>query len=642
MAFLAPLAVLLAALAIPILLLYMLRLRRREAEVSSTYLWQQLVRDREANAPWQRLRRSLLLLLQLLILALLVFALMRPFMEIPTITSGRMALLLDASASMNATDVAPNRFAVAQQEALDIIGALGPEDSVTVIRVADVPEVLASASNDPTVLRDAIRAARPSDAGADWSAALTLAAGGAVGAENFSVVIISDGGLPLDLPTIPGEVRYVPVGRSGDNAGITALSTRARAGEAPQLFAEIFNYGPRETNLIFSLYLDGELTNAQRYTVGSRTFQEIFVTDLPSDFTALQATVAPSASSDVPDYLAVDDTAWAVYNPAGAGRVLLMTPGNLFLRQALASLPGIEAFQGNIENGLPQGQDFDLYVLDGWLPEDGTLPDGDLLIVDPPGDTDLFQVVGRSTDVGDIRVNREDPRALYLNFDNVSLFDFTLLDGVEWATPLVSAEGGPLVLAGEADGRQVAILAFDLHRSDLPLQITWPVLLANLMQWYTPARAANVPEGLSVGETLPLNPPFEADTLRISRPDGETTTLTVDGTPLIYADTTIPGLYTVDIYHGADLLQSEPFAVNLFDRAESFIQPAAQLTVGASEVGEAQREEIGQQEFWPILAAIALAVLALEWWLYHRGLRLPRPEQIWASARRTPTGRRPS
>ena len=336
----------------------------------------------------------------------------------------------------------------------------------------------------------------------------------------------------------------------------------------------------------------------------------------------------------MPDYLAVDDTAWAVYNPAGAGRVLLMTPGNLFLRQALASLPGIEAFQGDISTGLPQGQAFDLYVLDGWLPEDGTLPDGDLLIIDPPGDSPLFHVAGRSTDVGDVRVNQEDPRALYLNFANVNLFDFSVLEDVDWADPLVTAAGGPLVLAGEVGGRQVAILTFDLHRSDLPLQIAWPVLLANLMQWYTPARAVSVPEGLSVGETLPLNPPFEADTLRITRPDGETTTLNVDGSPLIYADTTIPGLYTVDVYHGAELLQSEPFAVNLFDRAESFIRPATRLTVGASQIGEAEREEIGQEEFWPILAAIALAVLALEWWLYHRGMRLPRPEQIWASTRR--------
>ncbi|NJL94183.1 MAG: hypothetical protein HC915_10875 [Anaerolineae bacterium] len=50
--------------------------------VSSNFLWQQLVQDREANAPWQRLRFSWLLLLQLLILAALVLAIMRPYLEV--------------------------------------------------------------------------------------------------------------------------------------------------------------------------------------------------------------------------------------------------------------------------------------------------------------------------------------------------------------------------------------------------------------------------------------------------------------------------------------------------------------------------------------------------------------------------------
>src|SRR5690606_15632148 len=106
MSFLTPLAFLGALLAIPILLLYMLRLRRREVTVSSTFLWQQILRDREANTPWQRLRRNLLLFLQLLILALLVFALARPFIVVPSVGAGQIALLLDASASMNATDSA--------------------------------------------------------------------------------------------------------------------------------------------------------------------------------------------------------------------------------------------------------------------------------------------------------------------------------------------------------------------------------------------------------------------------------------------------------------------------------------------------------------------------------------------------------
>ncbi|MBZ0275371.1 MAG: VWA domain-containing protein, partial [Anaerolineae bacterium] len=171
MSFLTPLALLGALLGIPILLLYMLRLRRREVMVSSTFLWQQVVQDNEANTPWQRLRRNILLLLQLLILALLVFALARPFIVVPAVTAGQVELLLDASASMNATDInGQSRFEEAKRQALAILDTLAAEDTMTVIRVADVPEVIAPATGDRLTLRQAISSAQPGDSAGDWTA----------------------------------------------------------------------------------------------------------------------------------------------------------------------------------------------------------------------------------------------------------------------------------------------------------------------------------------------------------------------------------------------------------------------------------------------------------------------------------------
>ena len=69
MQFLTPFAFALSALAVPIILLYMLKLRRKQTQVSSTMLWEKLLREKQANAPWQKLKRNLLLFLQLLILA---------------------------------------------------------------------------------------------------------------------------------------------------------------------------------------------------------------------------------------------------------------------------------------------------------------------------------------------------------------------------------------------------------------------------------------------------------------------------------------------------------------------------------------------------------------------------------------------
>ncbi|MGA7732327.1 MAG: BatA domain-containing protein, partial [Chloroflexia bacterium] len=100
MGILLPAALALLALAIPIIILYMLRLRREELSISSSMLWRRALMDRTANAPWQRLRRNLLLLLQLLLLLLLVLGLARPFVSARTGVAGNLVLVLDASASM--------------------------------------------------------------------------------------------------------------------------------------------------------------------------------------------------------------------------------------------------------------------------------------------------------------------------------------------------------------------------------------------------------------------------------------------------------------------------------------------------------------------------------------------------------------
>src|SRR5687768_15377907 len=143
MSFLAPIAFLGALVTIPIILLYMLRLRRREIVISSNFLWQQILRDREANTPWQRLRRNILLFLQLLIVALIVLAMARPAQVVPTISASKTVILLDASASMNATDIeGRTRFEEAQRQAVLVLNEIGLEDEVAVIRVADVTEPL--------------------------------------------------------------------------------------------------------------------------------------------------------------------------------------------------------------------------------------------------------------------------------------------------------------------------------------------------------------------------------------------------------------------------------------------------------------------------------------------------------------------
>lgn len=625
MNFLAPLAFLGALIAVPIILLYMLRLRRQEVTVSSTYLWQQVLQDNEANTPWQRLRRNLLLLLQLLILLLLILALARPFLTVPAVSAGQITVLLDASASMNATDIGSGetRFSEAQRRALEIVDTMSAGDQMTVIRAAAAPEVLASSTGDRGVLRNAINNAAPDFAEADWISALNLAAASGTGADDFSIVIVSDGGLPDDagLPGVESDVIYIPVGISGENTAITALAARTLPGGTTQLYAEITNFGAEESRVIFTLFVDDERFATTTEDIPPGESQAIISSALPDDFATLRATLTQSVNSPTVDYLALDDEAFAVAAPVGTRRVLIVTQGNIYLEQVLRSQPGVEAVRTTGATGIPPG--FDLYIFDNMLPAE--LPTGDLMFINPPGDTDLFSVGAQTETTSNPRAESADPRMAFVDAGQLNILRQRTISGADWADALISTDGGPLLLAGEVDGRQVAVMPFDLRESDLPLQITWPVLMANLLEWFAPRAALTSQTALNLGDSVTLRPPLTAETVRITRPDGETDEITIAGDTVLYSGTTAPGLYTVEVLAAGDVIAAQPFAVNLFSPLESSIAPVPleNLSIEGATLALADEAELGQREYWPLAALLALIVLLIEWYVYHRRLRVP-------------------
>src|SRR4051794_22720678 len=148
MPFATPLALLGLVFVPAVVAMYLLKLRRDEAIVPSTLLWNRLVADIEANAPWQRLRRSLLLLLQLLLVIALAILAARPFVERPAGLARDIVLVIDASASMGATDVVPNRLGAAKQAAIDALRDLPSGGRASVIAAGRTARVVATGSSD--------------------------------------------------------------------------------------------------------------------------------------------------------------------------------------------------------------------------------------------------------------------------------------------------------------------------------------------------------------------------------------------------------------------------------------------------------------------------------------------------------------
>ena len=303
------------------------------------------------------------------------------------------------------------------------------------------------------------------------------------------------------------------------------------------------NHGARDAEVVLSLKVDGELVASAYHEVAAGADLPLVVDALPSGFRQIEASLTIPVASQIPDHLALDNRAWALVEGGAASRVLLFSPGNRFVEEVLRSLPGVEAFRGDLSAGLPLDP-YDLTILDRWQPEQ--LPPGDLLFINPQRGNALFTLGEQREFARDIGLAPGDARTRFVDLDDVSVQRWTPVVA-PWAQTLIEADGSPLLLAGEVGGRQVAIFTFDLHRSDLVLQIAWPVLMANLLDWFAPPGLLTARESLSVGETLQLRPPPGAEALRVRLPDGSLQDLSLERRPLLFADTQQPGIYTLEV-----------------------------------------------------------------------------------------------
>ncbi|HZG69703.1 MAG TPA: VWA domain-containing protein, partial [Herpetosiphonaceae bacterium] len=536
MGLLAPLGLLVSLLIPVIVAMYLLKLRREERTVSSTLLWQRMVRDVEANAPWQRLRRNLLLLLQLLVLLALMFALARPYLQTVGIAGRNLILVVDRSASMAATDTGGTRLEAAKSEAIRLVDQLPDTGRATVIAFGGRMDVPAAASSDRRELRAAIRGIQiRNGGGSDLGQALALASALAAREVDSEVAIISDGQVQVpDQAEVPATVRFFPIGTRADNAGISAFVLQPVAG-GQRLFVQATNYGPSAVTRRLVVRLDGVLFNAYDLTINPSADQSV-VADVPS--TVREATAELEGTDTLPS----DDRAWAAGASTDKAKIRLVSDGNRFLEAGLATLPGLEVTRVPTTT-TAFTESVAVTVLDGVVPD--PLRSGNLLFVGPLRSSALFSVTGEL----EFPALRPAPGGDPL-LQNASVAEINVLRAAQipkpiWARTVIDSDGGPVLLAGETGGRRVAVLGFALHESDLPLQVAFPILVSNLVGYLAPGQGGA--NQLQPGQPLLVPVPPDATEVRITPPDGATVRVTPANGQAIFAETEALGIYRVAI-----------------------------------------------------------------------------------------------
>ena len=627
MGLLAPLALIFLPLLAVIAAFYLLRLRRPETAVSSLHLWETLLRDREANAPWQRLRTNLLLLLQLLIVAALILALARPWSTSSAPGGRNLIIVLDTSASMGATDAVrgATRLDQAKGAVLARVAQLPGNGQATLITTGAGARVVLAGSNDETAIRKALDGVAVEASGTDLREALNLAAALAARQPDSEVAVFSDGRFPdprADTPVITGTVAFTAAGQRGANQGIVSLSLRRNAGTI-SLFVQVLNAAEQEQVRRLDIDLDGKAWAGRELTLAPGDTQAVILDDVPLDAQVVHAQLAGD------DDLAVDDDAWTINRLSEPSPVLLVTNGNRFLQNALVLLPNVALERSRTMEYAPSPT-ATLTVFDSFVPTT-TLPAGNLLFIAPPQSTALFDVLGVLTNpivlAPDVNAATAagggDPLLRFLDLSELNIARAGRVPAPNWGHVVLDSDQGPLIIAGETEGRKVVIITFDLHDSDLPIQMSFPLLMRNLTGYLLPEPAGGLPPSIAAGTAVPLSPDPNSRVTRITvEPPGApiSSTFAVDAAHprFTYADTTALGVYVVSQWVGAQVVRREGFAVNLANVEESRTLPrlTPPLPVGATDA--AAQAEPARLEWWPLLAVGALVILLVEWLMSHQ------------------------
>jgi hypothetical protein len=372
--------------------------------------------------------------------------------------------------------------------------------------------------------------------------------------------------------------------------------------------------------------VDGSLAQAERIDLPGGESLSRALSGLPRAGRVYQAHLeGADPDTEAPlDALALDDVAYAVQRPPRERRALLFPYQlqplrySVFVEKVLLALDDLSPYRAVPgEGGLiaPPDEPFELYVVDGNWP--GDLPPGGLLMINPP-DNPLFSVGEMRAVAGPVRV-AEHLLTRFVDWENIQVAQARMTDPPPGSQILVEAAGLPLVFVSEVEGRRLAVLTFDLHDSDLPLQVAFPILVAELVRYLAPGQAVDDVD-LRPGQAVDINPGSQVTQVEVTSPLQA----------CIGWNLPPPGSASPHRRAGSvpEPLQRSGgagigfVAVNLFEPVESSIRPAPGVPIrrarpaghlpGRSASGALALGDPGR-----------LAALMLEWWVDHqRPIRL--------------------
>ena len=480
-----------------IILLYLLKQKAEEEQVSSLYLWQMAYKNLQATTPLEKLKNNLLMYLQIFAMLLLIFALASPYLTKGGKEYQNVLLVIDETGSMNSiyeendenisginTAIQHNinteknkktRLDIAKEQAKIYVDQISSETRVSIIAGANEPTVLLNNSIDKAEIKKVIDNIEGTDTSGTLSNAINLATSITSAWENYQAIFFTD--TSLDIGTIQGEV--VNLNTTGHNASIDYVSHTVEEDGTITILVKVTNTGNYKLQADVNVYFDDKLEFVEQVAKDGEFLEPgetkiLYFKNIETNASIVKAEINEN------DSLLNDNIAFDVLLDGTTKKVLFVSEQNVFLEKAIQTLPDIELYKttniSNIE------ETFDLYIFDSIVPD--KLPkEGNLLFFNPTKTVEgLFEVKGSNS--GTWVTTKKHEVTSYIEDFTFGVNEVLDIECPSWANSLLSYKKNNSIetagFIGKTNGRVVGVVAFDIHHSDLPLQAEFPILIYGL------------------------------------------------------------------------------------------------------------------------------------------------------------------
>jgi hypothetical protein len=613
-------------LAIPIIVMFILRVRLRRRQVATLLFWNQLFEEQPPRAWWRRLRNLVALLFQLAFLGLLVGALVDPLWSWQRRRARQIVYVVDNSSSMSAANEGEvvTRIERARQSARRMIASLRQHDSAAIVTAGGMPRVAIGMTNDSRILHEAIDSIEAADGPTRLADAAELARRLVADDQRREIIVLTDGADDAAEELAKNsEVTVYGYGKETSNIAITTFQVRRSVADANsfQVLVEVTNFGDQTAECRLELELEGNVVDVVPLALEPGEPWRRTLDHSSADGGRL------AAKLDITDALPTDNQAIAVLPRRDPIPVLLITPGSLFLKSVFESIPNVQlSITDQVPSEIPPQT---IAVIHKTKLE--TIPaDHPCIVVDPISSSDGWTLGETLPEPIVAKQAVDSPLMAHIRLQNVILAGAKELEFTSDVEPLLQGPTDSAMYARlRRSGGDVFVLSVDLDDGDLPLRIAFPVMIKNAIESLLGDKGELRPS-IATGHTTTIDlgasslvAADDAEALAeivLRSPDGKMDSLTAsDGQihigPFDRAGLWLLGPRSALAESSPDVTGDRivPIAVNLANPAESDLRPRAEL-MAPPHVSIAW----GGHSMWFYLSLLAIVGVSVEWFLYQR------------------------